>query len=99
MLVFFKQFAAAITYELEWTFVKGEESNLKWQKSICKEAKDTNPLIHHSPVCSEPFTNTTAPLSASSGGQRGYLFIRYIQGLLHQNSREFDGIVHGRTVP
>lgn len=66
---FFKQFAAAITYELEWTFDEGEESNLKWQKSICKEAKDIDPLIYHSPVCSKPFTNTTAPLSTSSGGQ------------------------------
>lgn len=36
---FTKQFAANITYEEEWAFVKGEESNLKWQKSIWKEAK------------------------------------------------------------
>lgn len=51
------------------SFCRGEESHSKRQKSICKEAKDTDRLIHHSHVCTKPFTNNAAPLRAGSDGQ------------------------------
>ena len=49
--------------------LSGEESSSEWQKLICKETKDTDPLTHHSHACSKPFPKNAAPLCAGSGEQ------------------------------
>lgn len=43
-----------------------QKTHPKWQKSICKGAKDTDPLMYHSHVCSKSFTKIADPLCARS---------------------------------